>query len=1454
MKYHILSLLCLLSASFCVAQETEIPPLIINEVQVSNIDQYLDGANCYGSWIELYNPSEETISLRNMFVSDGVNEFRLVVSGSIMGGAYKLLYFDHAQSQGTYGSGSRGQVPFKLDVEGGTINLLTSDKSIISSVSYPPAIPRCSWARVQDCSEEWGWTGEPSPRASNNDSKFAEFRLEEPTVSIDSKVFTEEFWTRVRIPSGYTLRYTTDGSTPTATNGETSKNGLFNITATTILRFCFLKDGFLPSPVVTRSYIYQNHDYYLPILSVVSEPKNFFDNKVGVFVKGTNGISGNGQSSACNWNMDWERPVNMEYLVPQTTEDGLQTTEDGCTAYTMVLNQEMDLEISGGWTRAYGGATVDGKNWEARSSFRLKTDKRYEGVNVIDYPVFPLKTHNKYRCWQVRNGGNDTYHRTKDPAIQMMVMRSGFYVDCQDYQPAHVFLNGMYYGMLNIRESNNKHFAYSNYGIDFDDMDQFDLSNAQYNQKMGDNQAWAQLQSLAKKLAQNKSEETYSQICELLDIDEYVNYMALECYMGPSDWITNTNNIKGFRSRTDGKFHFVLFDVDSAFSSTNMLNEVLNTSGGANVDDLFRNLMKYDPFRRQFMDAFCIVNGSVFEPTRCEEIVREIYQNTNPALDFEGSSASTSLISTIRSAYNGARINNIRNYFNPSFSLFANISSNIPEARLGVNGQEIPTGKFGGYLFSYQGQPVQLTAKAPAGYSFKEWRAESESVSTSILIPAGAQWMYYDRGSMDGKDWTALSFDEAANGWQTGAAPFGFAKEGYYMQDNSATKLNQGTGSMRPTYYFRNTFHLDYPLADEDILIFSYQIDDGMMLYVNGYEVGGYYVASGSSYSDYTIDGHYESQDPYIGNLIIPHEYLQVGDNQIAIMAKNCSASSSDMWFEGGLTLSGKEGRTIAASEAVDLLETFEDGSRVVLKAIYESVTDERQRWEAGASPLRINEVNAVGEICVNDYGKKTDWLELYNTTDQDISLAGLYLSDDSSNPQKYQLQEGIVPAHGTQIIWCDKKGGINQLHAPFKLENADGAMVSIQAADGSWADRLEYMEHNKFQTFGRYPDGGNMTITLNQPTINNSNKLGMTDFNTLTDEDWLGPDRTITLDLAEGWNWTSHNMAVGVDKSRFLTDALCLRGQEESLLFNEEDGWEGTLQALEAAKGYKIKMQQAGNVTLRGPIYDVNSPVTLQAGWNWIGCPLFNSTTLEAALANYLPQEGDKLVGLDAFATYENGQWYGSLKTLQPGQAYLLYTSQPQEFCWQSLSPMRSRSKRYAPAQPNQDELLNLQSSIFNVDIHAYPDVMTMVATVDADEGISLEEPYHVGAFCGDECRGVGVLEGGLLFMNIHGEVGQDQLVFRLLDAQGEVYCSSGCVLFQSERQLGTVQKPYPLWFATQDVIDEIKPAVASTGKIKAVRYYNLSGQLISQPSQGVCIRKIIYEDGSVKTAKVYR
>lgn len=1462
MKRYIFSIIILpLLPLLAVAQETPDTILIINEVQAANIDQYLDKANCYGGWVEIYNPTSADISLAGHYITDGTNMRRLISSnGKVPAGGFKTIWFDHNQviQGGTYGAASNTQVPFKLEAEGGTISLLKPDKSVLSSVTYPLAVPRCSWARTTDGGEEWGATAEPTPDASNETSTFATRRLTAPEVDTDSRVFSEPFSIRVTIPRGTILRYTTDGSAPTATNGETSTNGRFDVSETTVFRFCLFRDGLLPGPVVTRSYIYANHAYYLPILSVVSEPKNFFDDKVGVFVRGTNGVSGNGQSSACNWNMDWERPVNMEYLVPVKDENG--NTVD----YSTVLNQEMDLEICGGYTRAYGGGVVDDRYWEMRSSFRLKTDKRYEGVKSIDYPVFPMKPYNKYRCWQVRNGGNDTRARIIDPAIQMIVLKSGFYVDCQDYQPAHVFLNGMYYGMLNIRESNNKHFAYSNYGIDFEDMDQFDLSNAQYNQKMGDKRAWTQLQNLASRLASQRKEEIYQQICELLDIDEYINYMALECYIGPSDWITNTNNIKGFRSRTDGKFHFVLFDADSAFGSATMLTDVLNTSGGDNVDDLFRNLMRYDPFRRQFMDAYCIVDGSVFEPTRCEEIVSAIRQNINPALEFEYGYAGSGVANNVRAAYNGTRITTLRNYYKPTSALYAKLSANIPEARIAVNGQEIPTGKFAGYLFSYKNMPIQLSAKAPEGYAFSGW--QKENIADATLIPEGSEWMYYDLGSMDGYDWKEPSFDAATNGWRTGTAPFGFARsQGYYMEDNAATKLEYGSSNnKRSTYYFRKTFTLDYPLDDNDVLTFNYLIDDGLMLYVNGHEVGGYYIASGSTYADYTIDGHYEGNEPRTGNFIIPHEYLLEGENVIAVEAKNCSPSSTDMWFEATLTMNANFGDIVSSSETIDLNEMYETDSQVVLRAVYKPVTDERTRWEMGASPLRINEVSAGNDIYIDDYGKKSDWVELYNTTDHDISLKGLYLSDNINRPQKFQMQEGIVPAHGTCVVWCDNKDAINQLHAPFKLSNADGGTVSIQAADGSWADCLEYLEQGKWQTFGRYPDGGNMATHLNQPTIDKSNKLGMSDFVALTDSDWIGTDRTITLELAEGWNWTSHNLNFRVDKSRFTENALFLQGEDEYLAFSEEEGWQGTLQALKDTKGYKIRMARDAEVTLRGPIYDVSWPVILHSGWNWIGCPLYNATTLEAALANFVPHDGDKVVGLDAFATYEGGEWHGSLKALQPGQAYLFYTSAEQEFCWNSLSPATTFSKRYASAKragtSSEDEETVNSEWLNGKWLHAYPDVMTLVASVEADEGISLDQPYYVGAFCGDTCRGVGVMEDNLLYMNIHGDGGQGgQLTFRLLDALGDVYNSVGYVNFQDCRQLGTVQKPYPLWFASQDIIDEIKPALASSGRIKAVQYYNLNGQRIAQPltlkgavGSGICIRKEIYEDGSVRTTKL--
>ena len=1423
--------------------------LVINEIQVANNDQYIDPSFNYGSWIELYNPTSSNILLNGLYISENAEDLKQFEFPTGMGyvpaGGYRAVWFDHNSSEGNYGSEAYKQVTFKLNYEGGTIFLSDGDGELLTSVTYPPAVPRCSYARVTDGSETWGTTAYPTLEATNNGTTFATERLAAPVVSTDGKVFSSSFSFRVTIPQGTTLRYTTDGSTPTLTNGSTSTTGNFSVNSTRVYRFALYKDGYLPSPVVTRSFIYQNHDYYLPVLSIVTDPDNFYDDTIGVYTKGTNGTSGNGRSDACNWNMDWERPVNMEYMVPEQNDEG-------ATSFITYVNQETDFEIAGGWTRAYGGGYTDDKYWEMKASFRLKTDKRYEGQNSIDYPVFPEKPHNKYRVWQVRNGGNDTSARIIDPALQKIVMKSGFYVDCQEATPAHIFFNGQLLGMFNIRESNNRHYGYSNYGIDTDDMDQFDLSNARYNQKVGDDVAWQELVALGAQLAYDQSADTYAEICDRLDMDEYINYMALECFMGSSDWLMNTNNVKGFRSKSDGgKFHFVLFDLDQAFVSTNMLTQVMYDSSGkgASVSELFRSLMQYPPFQKQFVDDFCLVNGSVFEPTRCQEIVYDYYNKINTALGFEGNSSNTNLVNKINSYYNGASLTNMKNYFGLYDSYRLNLSGNLPDAHLMVNGQEVPTGKFAGYLYNFNGEGINLTAKAPAGYTFKGWRQQggSNSVNTTTLVGEQEYWDYYDQGSLDGQDWTLNTYNTTANGWSQGQAPFGYANAGAFMQTNSNTILDYGgdAGNKRPTYYLRKKFTLNEVPTSAMTFTLDYQVDDGFRFYINGHDINGWRCSAGCTYDYVTVE--WAGSNPDTGTFTIDPAYLQLGENVLAVEIHNNSLTSSDMYWDCDLLMTQTvEGDYLTTQETFCLTDYLSSGT-YTLTAEYEPIASQRRRYEDGGTPIRINEVSAGNDININEYFKKRDWLELYNTTDDDIDLAGMYLSDKRKNPQKYQIEapdgvSTIIPAHGTRIVWCDGEAALSQLHAPFKLDNADGSVVSIQAEDGTWADKVTYLAQERWQTYGRYPDGGNHETILLQPTIDKSNRLGTFDFQGVTSEEWNGDDMAITLELASGWNWLSHNMADDVSSTRFTGYAQCLKSQTDELFRDATLGWQGNVKMLEVAQGYKLQMNQAAEVTLRGDLFNPATDVRVEKGWNWIGFPLYNATQLSTALTNYTPSEGDQILGLTGFATYEDGEWSGTLNSLIPGQAYQLKSGVAQDFRWHSLSQAQSRRRRYSAPRFE-------AGSSWDVDIHAYPNVMNLIARVEVDGQEVADGSYELGAFSGSECRGVAQLEDGLLYLTVHGQ-GGEPLTFTLRDREGRDFIVDQRLVMQDQTLLGSRKEPYLLTVGGQE--DGVRVALGS--KIVSVQYYSVDGRRLSAPAKGISIQKTIYEGGQSSTHKIMR
>ena len=1058
--------------------------LVVNEVMPANIDQFMDPSWNYGGWVEFYNPTDREVSLAGVYVSDdaaNLSKHRMPSSADVIVKAhdFQTLWFDHYD--GRY---SPSQVSFDMDYDGGTIYFSDATGKVLSSVTYPAAYTRCSWARTTDGGDEWGWTSTPTPAASNAGSDFATQPVEAPQVNLSSRLFSGTLTVKATIPEGATLCYTTDGSTPSLTNGTQSTGTLTKaITKTTVLRLRTFKTGMLPSSIVTRSYIRKERDYNIPILSVVTKNENLYSTSYGIFSTGPNGRAGNGQDALCNWNMDWDRPVNMEILDVQATD-----------AEQMLVNMEVSMAPTGGWSRAW-----------SPHSFKLKANKLYEGRNYYDYPIFDAKPYIKNKTLQVRNGGNDNNCRFKDPALQQIVARSGLNVDYQEYMPVHHFINGTYKGVINVREPNNKHFVWANYGWDSDEIDQFEMSpDSGYVQMTGTKGQWDLLYQLAKQAAQPSY---YSRICDMLDVEELANYMAVEFYLSNWDW--PQNNVKGYRPLVEnGRFRFVLFDLDGSFNSGNPFSTFDNKqtytfdqlrgeySGRKTAEiefvTLFQNLMTNDTFRKLFVDAFCLVAGSVFEPMRCSEIINELAERVSPEMAFNGESpwsTARSIESSLSASRQSNMIGYLRNYsrmrLSTTPSMTGTMTANTDGAHIFVNDLPVPTDRFSGTLFA----PATLRAAAPAGYDFKGWYG-SETSGELVLFDRGSVWAYYDQGSLDGTSWKTSTY--AAKQWAQGEAPLGYYTSDWGNQRGYRTTLDYGDDAQnkRPTYYFIKQVTLDDTPSDDDRFTLDYTCDDGFVVYVNGTEAGRYLMPSGTpTYTTYASS--YAPGNPETGSLTMAPSLFHKGNNTIAVELHNNNGSSTDIYWDAALstTQTDNDGFLVSTEETY----TLPEGSDFNLVAMFEPTPS----TEAPRIPVRINEVSASNDTYVNDYWKKNDWIELCNTSDEDIDVEGMYLSDKVDNPHKYRIAAGrintVVPAHGYLVVWCDKLEPIRAVHADFKL-SADSGYVVLTNADDSLADTLQYCGHDRDHSVGRYPDGADYVYVMGRPTIGQANTLTLCD------------------------------------------------------------------------------------------------------------------------------------------------------------------------------------------------------------------------------------------------------------------------------------------------------------------------------------------------------------------------
>ena len=223
-----------------------------------------------------------------------------------------------------------------------------------------------------------------------------------------------------------------------------------------------------------------------------------------------------------------------------------------------------------------------------------------------------------------------------------------------------------------------------------------------------------------------------------------------------------------------------------------------------------------------------------------------------------------------------------------------------------------------------------------------------------------------------------------------------------------------------------------------------------------------------------------------------------------AVVTAGNSIVSVTLWYDAGsgfqaapMAASGTSWQLVLPAQAEGALVSYylealdSVGQRTLHPAAAPTVA---HRYLVGYAPpaVTVNEFLAANRAVNQDEaGEYDDWLELYNSGEVAAVLDEMYLTDDLSQPKKWQLPpDTVIPPGGYLLIWCDRDTGQGSLHANFKLDR-EGEEIGLFADDAHANVPLEMIVFGPQQedvSYGRQPDGADAWGFLDPPTPGDGN------------------------------------------------------------------------------------------------------------------------------------------------------------------------------------------------------------------------------------------------------------------------------------------------------------------------------------------------------------------------------
>ncbi len=292
---------------------------------------------------------------------------------------------------------------------------------------------------------------------------------------------------------------------------------------------------------------------------------------------------------------------------------------------------------------------------------------------------------------------------------------------------------------------------------------------------------------------------------------------------------------------------------------------------------------------------------------------------------------------------------------------------------------------------------------------------------------------------------------------------------------------------------------------------------------------------------------------------------------------------------------------------------------------------------------------------------------------------------------------------------------------------------------------------------------------------------------------------------MTNGWNWWSTYIEMeGVDGLGMLKNSLgasCVRIQARyGYLDNLGSSWYGSLTSIENEQMYKIRTNAPCTAVIVGnAALPQNHPIIINEGWNWIGFPCSEITSIGTALQSFGPEVNDLIKSREGYASYlGNNYWYGSINAFEPGKGYM-YKS----------NSSSSKTLQFTAGRGEENIAMNdhTGSRLFEPVVESFASNMTVTAVVDVDGEELRSEEYEVSAFVGNECRGsvklmyIEPLDRYIAFLLVFGEDGEE-ITFTLTDGRG-VCISEDVMVYSNDGMVGTLTEPANLHFGLDGLWD---------------------------------------------------